>query len=118
MCAIRPDEQIKATHFLNTLGSLIYFNDKSKSLNNLVILDPHWLYECIATIITRNQAIKDGTILHSHLDKIWPTYPGELYPQLLLLMENFKVSRILKNFGVNMFAELFLDCITTSTIWN
>jgi len=76
---------------LHQLGSIIYFYN-IKMLQDLVILDPQWLMQVIATIFTTKHTwIKNGLLEHSALKQIWKAYPEEIHPKLLILLEKFQM---------------------------
>jgi hypothetical protein len=79
---------LRATHFLQNLGSLVYFgNDSNPVLKNTVFLDPTWLYRCINEMMDHRDLIKDGSLTQANIEKIWPDYPPELRNQILAFME-------------------------------
>ncbi len=42
---------VRAMQFLHELGSLVYFNEPKTGLNDIVILDPHWLTEVMVGVV-------------------------------------------------------------------
>ncbi|EFA78013.1 leucine-rich repeat-containing protein [Heterostelium album PN500] len=95
LCTINDeDELVRATIFLNQIGSLVYFPNE-EGLKKIVILDPQWITLMLASIITvKHNYTNQGVILHRDLKHIWkaPFYPQELHPHLLTLLEKFEIS--------------------------
>jgi hypothetical protein len=109
MCNITDEKQLsRASKTLHELGSLVYFESDLK-LNDLVVLDPKWLTDIMATIFTtkHNFASKDGLLSHRDLPQIWkaPKYPPSLYKILLSLLENFEVAFPLSPFTEELTGE-------------
>ena len=90
----KDEEQLlRATHFLNDLGSLVFF-ENDKTYERLIVLDPQWLTSMFASVITTSHKyIRDGTLPHKALKQIWkpPTYPEHLHPHLIALLEQFEI---------------------------
>jgi hypothetical protein len=80
---------ISATEFLHDVGSLIWFNQSS--LRDLVILDPQWLSNVMASIISFKSNWKNGVLHHPNLPIIWKNYPESLHKVLLGILEKFEV---------------------------
>jgi hypothetical protein len=80
---------ISATEFLHDVGSLIWFNQSS--LKDLVILDPQWLSNVMASIISFKSNWKNGVLHHANLPIIWKNYPESLHKVLLGILEKFEV---------------------------
>jgi len=104
--------------FYNSVGILSFFDDMSDDaqflkfininkqlpskntmlLNELVILNPQWIADLMATIITiKHSFAKDGVLLESDLPQIWRDYPASMYDALLNLLEKFEVAYRLRN---------------------
>ena len=61
-----------AVLLLYDLGSVVYFDDETAGLNDIVILDPQYLTELFASIISTKQTfIKKGILHHRDLDQMW-----------------------------------------------
>jgi hypothetical protein len=61
---------VRATEFLHQVGSLIYFANDEK-LKELVIVDPQWLTNSMATIITTShRAVQDGMLSANILPQV------------------------------------------------
>ncbi|EFA77446.1 leucine-rich repeat-containing protein [Heterostelium album PN500] len=95
ICTIKDEaELLRATMFLNQLGSLVYF-PKETGLKQFVILDPQWITVMLSSIITtKHSYAKDGILSHKSLKQIWrpPLYPENLHPHLIALLEKFEIS--------------------------
>jgi hypothetical protein len=87
----------EALRFLNEIGDVMYFGgdaDPSRQLHNLVFLDPQWLTDVLATVVTmRHNLVKDGKLYHDDLNLIWraPLYPPKLHSVLLTLLKKFDI---------------------------
>jgi len=95
ICTITDEaELLRATMFLNQLGSLVYF-PKEPGLKQFVILDPQWITTMLSSIITtKHSYAKDGILMHKSLKQIWrpPQYPNHLHTHLISLLEKFEIS--------------------------
>ncbi|KYR02814.1 leucine-rich repeat-containing protein (LRR) [Tieghemostelium lacteum] len=104
ICTITDEnELLRATMFLNQLGSLVYF-PKETGLRQFVILDPQWITNMLSSIITtKHSYAKDGILYHKNFKQIWrpPLYPQNLHTHLLALLEKFEISYSLTNASGN-----------------
>eukprot|EP01133_Synstelium_polycarpum_P001517 gene1517-1772_t len=95
ICTITDEaELLRATMFLNQLGSLVYF-PKEAGLRQLVILEPQWITVMLSSIITtKHSYAKDGVLPHKSLKQVWraPLYPESLHVHLMALLEKFEIS--------------------------
>jgi serine/threonine protein kinase/GTPase SAR1 family protein len=80
---------IAATEFLHDVGSLIWFNQPS--LKDIVILDPQWLSNVMASIVSFKANWRNGVLTHDSLPIIWKVYPESLHKTLLGILEKFEV---------------------------
>ncbi len=85
-------------NYLHDLGKILYFRD-DYVLNNWIILKPNWVTKAISRVLTDEATRKaHGILLHSELPRIWArdeeeqSYPSQLYPVFLRLMERFYLS--------------------------
>lgn len=61
-------------------------------LHDVVILEPQWITDLLASIITTKQNfVRDGFLKHSDLPFIW-RFDATLHAKLLRLLERFEVS--------------------------
>ena len=87
------DQLLRATHFLNDLGSLVFFEDDVTG-ERLIVLDPQWLTAMFASVITTSHTyIKQGILKLSNIGQIWraPQYPPNMHPTLLALLQKFEI---------------------------
>jgi hypothetical protein len=85
----------RATQLLTSLGSIMYNPDID---HDCIIVDPEWLADCMATIITTKQNfVVNGILKQENCIQIWrpPKYPIELHPMLLHLLVQFEVAFLL-----------------------
>ena len=96
------DELRTASIFLNEIGTILHFDDGSHSLNELLFIDPRWLYDMISKVVTvheRNSFVKNG-ILHSQdipqlfrdSRMLW-----KYFEQYVTLLDRFEVALPLDN---------------------
>jgi len=97
-CRIHTTAALKvATAFLHDLGILLHysFNDGISNLNDIVVVDPQWLIDMMAQIIsTKHNFCKNGILKHSLLEQLWkaPLFPVHVHQQCLSLMRMFRIS--------------------------
>lgn len=90
----KEDDILQASEFLYSLGQIVYFNEASSGLNQIVILDSQWLTQVFSTVISmKNQYAKDGIMKPSYFPHIWkpPAYPESLHSFLLKILEKFEI---------------------------
>ena len=89
-CNINKENVGTVTRFLHDVGTLIYFD--TQGLRDIVILDPQWLANIMASLVTFNHHwIKDGILNTIDLEHIWKQYPKSLYSKLIMLLSKFQV---------------------------
>jgi serine/threonine protein kinase/GTPase SAR1 family protein len=94
-CHINDDDELRrCVHLLHDFGSLIYFDDPSLGVQDLVIIDSQFLTNVMATIITTKTSIRDGMMPHSLIPMIWrpPEFPVEIHEILLSLLKKFEIA--------------------------
>jgi hypothetical protein len=92
-CSITPNKLTRVTQFLHDMGTLIHFPEQQSGLSNLVFLDPKFLVDLMATVVSSKTAfIKKGVLRHKDLALLWRQYPTALHQQLLALLEKFEIS--------------------------
>ena len=93
-CGISDGKQLGiATQLLHNLGSIVHFPGDD-NLADIVVLDPSWLTELMATIVTtKHQFVKEGKIQNTALKQIWraPQFPPSLHLLLYGILEKFEV---------------------------
>ena len=80
--------------YLNDLGVTLHFKDRI-ALRNIVILKPEWATGAFYQILSTKSVLqREGVLLQSELDEIWDkeTYPPDVYPQLMELMNKFELA--------------------------
>lgn len=89
MCAAcnvtAADSQAVATKLLHSLGVLVHYGNEPR-LKEIVILDPQWLIEVMATILTtKHNFARNGMLPMSALLQLWrePKFPVAIHNQLL-----------------------------------
>jgi hypothetical protein len=91
-CGLADRSVSAAAQFLHDLGSLVYFHEMDGDLHDVVILDPQWITDLLASVITTKQNfVRDGFLKHTDLPFIWRFDPS-LHNKLLRLLERFEVS--------------------------
>jgi internalin A len=93
---------------LHQLGVILHFKDRI-GLKNIVILKPKWATEAFYSILsTKSVRNREGVLLHSELEHIWDkeTYPSEIYPQLMELMNKFELAYELSDKSKYLVPEL------------
>jgi hypothetical protein len=79
-----PEAILEAVLFLNDLGSLSYFDNKT--LKDRVIIDPQWIVDVMSCVVSiKENVIKDGRLLHKDINEIWDKYDSNLQKWLLKL---------------------------------
>lgn len=94
--------------YLHQLGVILHFKDRI-GLKNIVILKPKWATEAFYSILsTKSVRDREGVLLHSELEHIWhkETYPPEIYPQLMELMNKFELAYELSDKSKYLVPEL------------
>ena len=108
MFNITSDEEVRdMATFLHDMGSILWFN--STTMRDVVILDPQWLSEVMASIISMKVRWKDGELPHSALANIWKAYPPQLHTTLLSFLEHFEVAYPLKGTDKTIVPCMFND---------
>ena len=76
-----------ATRFLHENGILLHYNDQLRGLNHLYFIDPAWVCDLIATLVTireRNPFIVNGVMKKKDLELVLrdPKFPKDFIPQV------------------------------------
>ena len=100
---IHSDGELRtATLFLNEVGTILHYDDRSHNLNELYFVDPRWLCDMMSKVVTvreRNNFVKNG-ILHSmyipflYRDK---RFPWQYFEQYVTLLDRFEIALPLDN---------------------
>lgn len=95
---IQDEEELKtATLFLTDAGSLLHYDDRRHNLHELYFVDPRWLCDMMATIVTvkeRNSFIKQGILHKKHLPFLFKDqkFLQQYFYQYLTLLDQFEIA--------------------------
>ena len=95
---IQEEDELKtATLFLNNVGTLLHYDDRSHNLDELYFIDPRWLCDLMAKIVTireRNPFITDGILNTKNLSFILrdERFPLKYFEQYLTLLDRFEIA--------------------------
>ena len=95
---IQEEDELKtATLFLNNVGTLLHYDDRSHNLDELYFIDPRWLCDLMAKIVTireRNPFINDGILNTKNLSFILrdERFPLKYFEQYLTLLDRFEIA--------------------------
>ena len=91
-------EIIKAINFLHKAGKLLYYDDPNSGLNELVFVNPQWLCNMMANIITiktKNPFVSNGLMEVRHFHNLFKgqgnEFPVEYFDSYLHLLEKFEI---------------------------
>ena len=85
------EEILQAIKFLNDLGSVQYF--ENKSLKNKVIINPQWIVNAFTNVVSvRQTSISNGKLTHDKIREIWKDYDENLHTWMLKLTEEFDLT--------------------------
>lgn len=94
---------IPAAQFLHDNGVLLHYNDHLRGLNNLYFIDPVWLADLLAEVVTvpqRQNFVHNGILKESNVAFIFHDsrrFPSKYFPQYLQLLERFEIALSLGN---------------------
>ena len=92
-----------AAQFLHDNGVLLHYNDHLRGLNNLYFIDPIWLADLLAEVVTvpqRQNFVHNGILKESNVAFIFRDsrrFPSKYFPQYLQLLERFEIALSLGN---------------------
>ena len=95
---IQDDEELRtATLFLTDAGSLLHYDDRRHNLHELYFIDPRWLCDMMATVITvkeRNSFIQQGILHKKHLPFLFKDqrFLQRYFNQYLTLLDQFEIA--------------------------
>lgn len=87
-----------AAQFLHDNGILLHYNDHLRGLNNLYFIDPAWLCDMLAEVITvpeKNAFARNGILADANvafLFKDTRKFPPQYLNQYLQLLERFEIA--------------------------
>lgn len=89
---------LTAAQFLHDNGVLLHYNDHLRGLNNLYFIDPAWLCDMLAEVITvpeKNAFARNGILADANvafLFKDTRKFPPQYLNQYLQLLERFEIA--------------------------
>ena len=92
-----------AAAFLHDSGVLLHYNDHLRGLSNLYFIDPIWLADMLAEVITvpeRQNFVQNGILKDSNVPFIFrdhKRFPAKFFQQYLQLLERFEIALSLGN---------------------
>lgn len=92
-----------AASFLHDNGVLLHYNDHLRGLNNLYFIDPIWLADMLAEVVTvpeRHSFVHNGILKESNVAFIFrdnKRFPSKFFQQYLQLLERFEIALSLGN---------------------
>ena len=95
---IQDDEELRtATLFLTDAGSLLHYDDRRHNLHELYFIDPRWLCDMMATVITvkeRNSFVQQGILHKKHLPFLFKDqrFLQRYFNQYLTLLDQFEIA--------------------------
>ena len=95
---IQEEDELKtATLFLNNVGTLLHYDDRSHNLDELYFIDPRWLCDMMAKIVTvkeKNPFIVDGILHIKNVQFLLhdQKFPAKYFKQYLTLLDRFEVA--------------------------
>jgi len=115
-CGISVDVATGVAEFLNNMGSLVFWNDPRKGVNEMIVLDPQWLVDLMATLIsTKANFVSNGILRRTDVTHIWhpPRFPASFHDRIVGLLECFGVIYRLQRFTNS--EALLVPCLLPST---
>ena len=100
---IQDDEELKtATLFLTDVGTLLHYDDRSHNLHELYFIDPRWLCDMMAKVVTvkeRNPFVKNGILYSENIPVLFKEerFPWQYFEQYLTLLDRFEIALPLDN---------------------
>lgn len=94
--------------FLAEVGVITWFN--SPGLKNLIVIDPKWLADLMATIVSFKYRWSRGLVTLSNLHSVWhnqPAFPPSMHATLIHLLEQFEVMFLLAGMSSDTAILLF-----------
>ena len=97
-CLVPSKEFKLVAEFLSSTGTITYINDQSSDLNQFVVLNPQWLSNAMASIVTfKHSIIKSGKLFKNDIPILFKQYSPKLQQQLLGFLEKYKIIIYMKN---------------------
>ena len=100
-CGVPPDTLRACTDFLCDNGALMYFDDdKEEDLRDIVILNPQFLADIMAQVITfRHHWVKKGKLNAEDIPQIFLKYEAHMVEPILSLLMRFQIIYKIKETG-------------------
>ena len=113
---IHDDEELTtATLFLTDIGALLHYDDISHNLNELYFVDPRWLCDMMAKVVTvreKNPFLREGFLQIKDIPFLFrdKRFPLDRYEQYLALLDRFEIALPLDNKRVLVPSMLPASC--------
>jgi serine/threonine protein kinase/GTPase SAR1 family protein len=78
-----------ATQYLHNLGSILWFNEEG--LRDMLVLDPQWLTQVFASLVSAKTPITNGVLRHETLPILWKNWAEAVWPFMIVVLEKFEV---------------------------
>ena len=97
------DEELRtATLFLNEVGTILHYDDRSHNLNELYFIDPRWLCDMMSKVVTireRNPFVRNGILHTKNIPLLFrdERFPWKYFEQYLTLLDRFEIALPLDN---------------------
>eukprot|EP00731_Ephydatia_muelleri_P031259 Em0022g773a len=95
---IHGDNELKlATTFLTDIGTLLYYDDRSHHLDELYFLDPQWLCDMMAKVVTvkeQNPFVSNGVLATRDVPFLFrgEKFPWQYFKQYVALLDRFDIA--------------------------
>ena len=91
-----------AVKLLHNVGTILHYKDRTHNLNELYFIDPRWLCDMMAKVITireKNPFVHSGILLSKHIPFIFrdSKFPIKYLGQYLALLDRFEIALPLDN---------------------
>ncbi|CAH1254418.1 LRRK1 [Branchiostoma lanceolatum] len=92
----KEDRQL-AVRFLHEIGALVHFSDHLRGLDSLYFLDPSWLCDMLAKVLTVeeiNRFVRNGRLHKNDVPFLFKDsrFPEQFIPKYLQLLERFEIA--------------------------
>ncbi|KAI8480800.1 Leucine-rich repeat serine/threonine-protein kinase 1 [Branchiostoma belcheri] len=86
-----------AVRFLHEIGSVVHFSDHLRGLDSLYFLDPSWLCDMLAKVLTVeeiNRYVQNGRLHKNNVPFLFKDsrFPEQFIPKYLQLLERFEIA--------------------------
>lgn len=95
---IYGDNELKlATTCLNEIGTLLHYDDRSHHLDELYFLDPQWLCDMMAKVVSvkeRNPFVSNGVLNTKDIPLLFrgERFPQQYFKQCFALLDRFEIA--------------------------